>query len=631
MKEIIKNIKKYPLVIFFGVLLYVLSIADLFSPVYKTSELENRDLATFPKFSMKLLFNNEYTPKIEDFTEDHFIKRDAWISLKSISESVLGKKENNGVVYGEDGYMFTKFVTTNYSQLEKNVIAVKEFIERHSDRNVKLLLAPTAPGVMTDKVLESSPVIDTEYILGYVNSKIDSEYLVDVKAELSQHTDEYIYYRTDHHWTTEGAYYGYCEYMKALGRQPQNLDSFVFNDVENFLGTHYSKAKSYNVQADVLSYIESDAQIDIGGQVNSIYEKESLDLFNSICGGGSAEQNYNLECALKDKYFGYVKENIKSSNKISLLYNINNNFISLILKTTIFISTIFLISQIKATELTLSVYLILTPYLTSSAENLISFFDIFSEIGLIDNIINNFESLKYRSETKQEKPIPINTYNLYFYNASINNKLSLKDINLKINYKDAICFVGDEDYKIEEIFNILSKKQNVSSGCVFLDDKNISDIDIPSFNKVVSFVTPNEQFFNISIFENLYLVCPSKSKILKEIKNLELVDLINSFQNKINTIIDNSISAKSRFFLGLARAYLSGSKIINIYKFPDGLDKTDRDLFKSILKTINKSCTVICYFNQEWQTDLFDEIYIIEKNKLKMNKMSKIANNNNRN
>lgn len=375
----------------------------------------------------------------------------------------------------------------------------------------------------------------------------------------------------------------------------------------------------------------SDKKIQTKNQELSIYEKESLDLFNSICGGGSAEQNYNLECALKDKYFGYVKENIKSSNKISLLYNINNNFISLILKTTIFISTIFLISQIKATELTLSVYLILTPYLTSSAENLISFFDIFSEIGLIDNIINNFESLKYRSETKQEKPIPINTYNLYFYNASLNNKLSLKDINLKINYKDAICFVGDEDYKIEEIFNILSKKQNVSSGCVFLDDKNISDIDIPSFNKVVSFVTPNEQFFNISIFENLYLVCPSKSKILKEIKNLELVDLINSFQNKINTIIDNSISAKSRFFLGLTRAYLSGSKIINIYKFPDGLDKTDRDLFKSILKTINKSCTVICYFNQEWQTDLFDEIYIIEKNKIKMNKMSKIANNNNRN
>ena len=375
----------------------------------------------------------------------------------------------------------------------------------------------------------------------------------------------------------------------------------------------------------------SDKKIQSKTQELNSYESESLNLFNSICDGGNAEQNYNLEYALKDKYFGYVKSNIKTSNKISLLYCVNNNLISLILKTAIFASTIFLISQIKSTELTLSVYLILTPYLTSSAENLISFFDIFSEIGLIDNILNNFESLKYISETKQEKPIPINTYNIYFYNASTNGKLFLKDINLKINYKDMVCFIGDEDYKIEEIFNTLSKKKTVSGGCIFLDDKNISDIDIPSFNKVVSFVTPNEQFFNISIFENLYLVCPSKNKIIKELKNLELITLFNSFENKLNTIVDNSISQKHKFFLGIARAYLSGSKIINIFKFPDSLDKTDRDLFKTIIQKINKSCTVICYFNQEWLSDLFDEIYIIENSKIKMNKLSKFANNNNRN
>ena len=375
----------------------------------------------------------------------------------------------------------------------------------------------------------------------------------------------------------------------------------------------------------------SDKKIQSKSQELSAYESESLNLFNSICGGGNAEQNYNLEYALKDKYFSYVNSNIKTSNRISLLYCINNNFISLILKSAIFASTIFLISQIKSTELTLSVYLILTPYLTSSAENLISFFDIFSEIGLIDNVLNNFESLKYISETKQEKPIPINTFNLYFYNTSTTGKLSLKDINLKINYKDLVCFVGDEDYKIEEIFNILSKKKTVSGGCIFLDDKNISDIDIPSYNKVVSFITPSEQFFNISVFENLYLVCPSKTKILKELKNLELINVFNSFENKLNTIVDNQVSSKHKFFLGIARAYLSGTKIINIFKFPETFDKSDRELFKTIIQKINKNCTVICYFNQEWQPELFDEIFVIENSKIKMNKLSKIANNNNRN
>ncbi len=375
----------------------------------------------------------------------------------------------------------------------------------------------------------------------------------------------------------------------------------------------------------------SDNKIQSKTQDLARYEKVSLDLFNSICGGNHAEQNYNLEYALKDKYFGYVKQNIKTSNSISLLYNINNNFISLILKTTIFVSTFFLITMIRSTELTLSVYLILTPYLTSSAENLISFLDIFSEIGLIDNILNHFDSLKYIGSAPPEKPIPINSYNLYFYNATIDGKNKLQNINLKIDYKTAICFIGDEDYKIEEIYNVLSKKSSVSSGCIFLDDKNISDIDLPSYNKVVSSIFPNEQFFNISIYENLYLVCPFRNKIFKEIKNLGLSEYINSFEDKYNTILDNNISTKQKFILGLARSYLSGSKIINIFKLPENLSKSDKDLIKSLIKHMNKTCTIICYFNEEQFSEVFDEIYNVEKLELKMNKLSKFANNNNRN
>lgn len=361
------------------------------------------------------------------------------------------------------------------------------------------------------------------------------------------------------------------------------------------------------------------------------YEKVSVDLFNSICGGNSAEESYNLEHALKDKYFSYVKENIKTSNSIALCYNINNNFISLILKTTVFISTMFLISLVRSTELTLSVYLILTPYLTSSAENLISFFDIFSEIGLIDNVLNHFDSLKYISSVPQEKPIKLNSYNIYFFNVSTNEKSKIKDINLKINHKNSICFVSDDDEKLKQLFLIISKKAQVSSGCVFIDDKNISDIDIPTFNKTVASVSLDEHFFNISIYENFYLVCPSRTKIFKEIKNLGLLDLINSFDDKYNTILSDNISSKHRFFFGLARAYLSGVKIINIFNIPDSLSKTDRELFVSLIKTINKSCTILCFFNQTKFPELFDEIYYIENNKLKLNNLSKIANNNNRN
>lgn len=375
----------------------------------------------------------------------------------------------------------------------------------------------------------------------------------------------------------------------------------------------------------------TDNKIQAKTQQLSKYENISIGLFNSICGGDSAEQNYNLEYALKDKYFQYVEENIKTSNSISMLYNINNNFISLILKAAVFASTLFLIGQVKSTEITLSVYLVLTPYLTSSAENLISFFDIFSEIALMDNILSNFESLKFIKSPPQDKPIDIESFNLYYYNVSTTTKLKLKDVGLKIPFRSLVCFVGDEDYKINEVFSLSTRQALPDGGCIFLGDKNLSNIDKQILNKYISSVTPDEQFFNISIYENLYLVCPSRNKIFKETKALHLTDFINSFDDKFNSILDDNLSTKQRFFLGILRAYLSGSKIINIFKFPENLSKSDKELIKHILLTIKKQCSVICYFNNTQFEDVFDEIYYIEINRKYANILSKNANNNNRN
>ena len=277
MKNIFKNLKKYPLIIFFGIVLYVVSVADWFSPQYEFSDLENRYLSDFPKFSLKALFDNEYTPLIEDFTEDHFIKRNSWISLKSISETVLGKGENNGIVYGKDGYQFTKVLNADYTQRMKNIAAIVQFMDNNPDVNINVLLAPTAPSVMTDKVKPGSPVNDAEGVITQLNEAIGSENVVDVRETLKAHSDEYIYYRTDHHWTTLGAYYAYADYMTAIGRVPQSLDSFEFEYVEDFIGTHYSKSKNFNVEADTLSYIRNDSQMDVLGEVGSIYDYEKLE------------------------------------------------------------------------------------------------------------------------------------------------------------------------------------------------------------------------------------------------------------------------------------------------------------------------------------------------------------------
>lgn len=271
-----KNLKKYPLVIFFGVLLYAISILDWFSPVEKFSDLENRSLATFPHFTLKALINNKYTPQIEDFTEDHFFFRNGWISLKSMSEQALGKIENNNIIYGKDGYMFTKVSKTDSKIIEDNFSAFNKFTQRHSDRNIKFMLVPTAPGVLKDKVYPHSPVVDNDGILQALKKSISSQHYFDVNEVLNSHSSDYIYYRTDHHWTSLGAYYAYEAYAKDIGKKPSNLNELKFAEMENFLGTHYSKAKSYNVVSDVFSYLDIDAEIDIQNVKNSIYDKEKL-------------------------------------------------------------------------------------------------------------------------------------------------------------------------------------------------------------------------------------------------------------------------------------------------------------------------------------------------------------------
>ena len=343
----------------------------------------------------------------------------------------------------------------------------------------------------------------------------------------------------------------------------------------------------------------------------SKYELESLNLFNSICTGKNAESNYNLESTLKDKYFKYVDENIKTSNSISLYYNINNNFISMILKFAIFFSTIYLIGQVKSTAITLSIYLILTPYLTSSAENLISFFDIFSEIALMDTTLKEFNSLSYIEKAKTESLPEIKSYNLYLYNVKT-TKIN-PALNIKIKYKNPVCFVGNKENGLLDLFNILAKKSKNYEGAVFLDDTNISNYSPQDYHKFIAPITSNEQFFSISIFENLYIVCPNRNKINQTLKNFGLIETIEKLPQKINTIVDGSLDNFLRYVLGVARGVLSGAKIIVIYDYPSDLSKKELVILKNILLQIKKHCTVICFFKSKTFDNFFDEIIFLDK------------------
>ena len=77
---------------------------------------------------------------------------------------------------------------------------------------------------------------------------------MDVRGALAAHNGEYIYYRTDHHWTSLGAYYAYQSWRESEGISCRSIDDFEQQELSNsFLGSTYSKANLFTVRPDVMT------------------------------------------------------------------------------------------------------------------------------------------------------------------------------------------------------------------------------------------------------------------------------------------------------------------------------------------------------------------------------------------
>jgi competence factor transporting protein len=371
----------------------------------------------------------------------------------------------------------------------------------------------------------------------------------------------------------------------------------------------------------------TDSKIKKNNKIFSENQNRTLELFNSIKRGSEEEQTFNFENLLKDKYFKFVDESIKTSNKTSTLYFVNNNIISLILKSAVFGLTVYLVLMVKATTLTLSLYLILTPYLSTSAENLIEFFAVFAKIGEVENKLSELESLKYTT-TKQKvlSSSPFETFNLTFYHAELSepNAPQIFDANFKVNFCESAEFVGDENSGKRAIFYLLQKKYKLSSGTIFIDDKNIFDIESETYKKLISFTSKQTHFFNISIMENLQMVCSSRNKIFACFKEWGLKSDIFKLEEKENTIITQNSNKKLLYFLGILRAYLSDSKIIAIYETPENFTALDREKFRKILGVMKKDRTILYFSHSDEFSSVFDKTFYVEGSKIKNSKYEKV-------
>ena len=267
----LRKLGRYPVLLLCILFFAGIFALDLATPDRERSELENKTLTQRPSLSLENFsaqtlnsFFNSYT----QYVKDQVAGRDLWISFQSLVETtVFQKTQSGGILLGKEKMMFPRtfsLLSGETRTFPRNMAALESLAQRYPGR-VNVMVVPSAASIYPENLPASAPVLDEAAYLLEIKNAVEGAggSFIEVQPVLSSHKDEYIYYRTDHHWTTLGAWYAYDALCDALGLVPFDLSAHTAVTVENFYGTHYSKARTWNAEPDAITYYDLPNQLTV--------------------------------------------------------------------------------------------------------------------------------------------------------------------------------------------------------------------------------------------------------------------------------------------------------------------------------------------------------------------------------
>ncbi|WP_027398158.1 DHHW family protein [Anaerovorax odorimutans] len=276
-----KKLLRYPLIILFTLIVFGFTVLDTFTHDKSYSQLENRVLVQRPNPTLEKIISNEYTKDYEEYIDDQILGRDEWIDIKSRVEFILAKVENNGIIYGTDHYLFEKYKIMNETRLNKNVNFIMEFI-KDCKYPVTFGIIPNSYMKNQDKLPYGLDNLNQYTYINDIDDKIKKINNNNGKeTEILNLNDLNLkYYKTDHHWTTQGAYIAYEQLMKQYSLPIISVEQLSeFKKVEkDFYGSYFNKCKVFNAEPDIITYYDIPIErVTIDGKdKNGIYDFSKL-------------------------------------------------------------------------------------------------------------------------------------------------------------------------------------------------------------------------------------------------------------------------------------------------------------------------------------------------------------------
>lgn len=325
MKKSLRNYRLFfhRLGLLFFLLLIIVLVSSIILPDTGFSEKENRVLASRPALKLDQLVSGGYEKQFETYENDQFPLRDMWITLKATTDRLMGKVEENGVYLGKNGYLMEGFNAPPQTQYDATVNAMTAFAQKHSDLKQYALIAPNSVNILKSKLPAFTPADDQNPWIDNLKDSLTSAGVafIDIRDTFTDHKTEDLYYHTDHHWTTLGAYYAYLQAATVMGIDTSS-DSYDKAPVsQTFKGTLSAKSGFRSGETDELDVFLPNGDNTLSSVVNyvdeqkksaSFYDTSKLntrDKYALFFGGNHAQikistptESNNTLLVLKDSY-----------------------------------------------------------------------------------------------------------------------------------------------------------------------------------------------------------------------------------------------------------------------------------------------------------------------------------------
>lgn len=331
-----KKVRIIIIIVFIGFFVLISGVSLIIKD-REFSPNENRYLAETPELSWDNILSGKFQDGLEDYLRDQVCFRDGWITVKTGIQKACGDTDIGGAYVGKDGYDFEKITPEDVDekQVDRNIKAVEDYFMTASEtidkQKLSFLLVPTSGLVMQEKLPKNARLFDQAKYIDQVQKAMKDYNFVDVRDTLMDHNEEYIYYKTDHHWTSAGACLAYDVWSEHTGGEAEKKDELAENVVsDKFRGSLYSKILdadsaydeiwTYGLQKDdAFGSKDCTVMIDEKQQLDSIYDDEKLqekDKYAYFLGGNYGQvhiQNQKAASKAKGKNILIIKDSFANS------------------------------------------------------------------------------------------------------------------------------------------------------------------------------------------------------------------------------------------------------------------------------------------------------------------------------